>query len=387
MDKKLGTKYYDRFNEYLRYVQREDLVCDGAMTDPKGDRSLRPHQQDDPDLYLHVVERRDDGIIVRGAKAHQTGCINSQEIIAEPTITMREKDKDYALAFALPSDTEGITYIYGRQPCDTRKLEGGDLMDIGNPSFGGQEALVVFDDVFVPWERVFMCGEYQFSGDLVTEFASYHRQSYGGCKAGVGDALIGAAATIADYNGTSKAYHIRNKIAEMIHLNESIYACGIACSSQGTEMPSGTYYVDPLLANVCKHNVTRFPYEICRLAEDIAGGALVTLPSEKDLESTEVGKYVKKYFKGAKGVPTEDRMRMFRFIENLTVGIGCISYRTESMHGAGSPEAQRIMYRRLVNLESKKELAKSLAKIGKKKGFVEVTEESTYSGKSEERKA
>jgi 4-hydroxybutyryl-CoA dehydratase/vinylacetyl-CoA-Delta-isomerase len=367
MDKKLGTEYHDRFIEYLKYVQREDLVCDGAMTDPKGDRGLRPSEQEDPDLYLHLVEVREDGIVVRGAKAHQTGCINSQEIITMPTIAMREGDKDYALSFALPSDAEGIIYIYGRQPCDTRKLEGGDLIDIGNRNFGGQEALVVFDDVFVPWNRVFMCREYQFAGDLVVDFASYHRQSYGGCKSGVGDILIGAAATIADYNGVSKASHIRDKIAEMIHLNESIYASGIACSSQGNRTPSGTYYVDPLLANVCKHTVTRFPYEIGRLAEDIAGGALVTLPSEKDLKSPEVGKYVKKYFKGVKNVPTEDRIRMLRLIENLTVGIGGMSYRTESLHGAGSPQAQRIMYLRLVDLESKKELAKSLARIGKGK--------------------
>ncbi|HMF32013.1 MAG TPA: 4-hydroxyphenylacetate 3-hydroxylase N-terminal domain-containing protein, partial [Candidatus Lokiarchaeia archaeon] len=185
IDAKFGTEYNSRFLKYLQYVQDEDLVCDGAMTDPKGDRSLPPHQQADPDLFLRVVEERADGIVVRGAKAHQTGAVNSHEVIVMPTITMREEDKDYAVSFAVPSDTEGITYIMGRQSCDTRKLEKGK-MDRGNVVFGGHEALIVFDDVFVPWDRVFMFREYEFSGQLVEQFASYHRQSYS-CKVGVGD--------------------------------------------------------------------------------------------------------------------------------------------------------------------------------------------------------
>ena len=191
IDAKYDTEYYARFNKYLAYVQENDLTCDGAMTDPKGDRSLPPHKQTDPDMFMHVVEETDDGIIVRGAKAHQTGAVNSHEIIVMPTISMREEDKDYAISFALPSDAEGITYIMGRQSCDTRKLESGQ-MDRGNRIYGGHEALVVFDNVFVPWERVFMCREYEFAGQLVEQFASYHRQSYA-CKAGVGDVLIGAA--------------------------------------------------------------------------------------------------------------------------------------------------------------------------------------------------
>jgi len=191
IDKKYGTEYNKRFLKYLEYVQQEDLVCDGAMTDPKGDRSLSPSQQPDKDAFLHVVSEKEDGIIVRGAKAHQTGAVNSHEIIVMPTISMREEDKEYAISFAVPSDTKGITYIYGRQSCDTRKLEKGTL-DRGNQYYGGHEALVVFDDVFVPWERVFMYKEYEFAGELVENFASYHRQSYA-CKVGVGDVLIGAA--------------------------------------------------------------------------------------------------------------------------------------------------------------------------------------------------
>lgn len=367
MDQTLGTDYNKRFRDFLRYIQDEDLVCDGAMTDPKGDRSLRPSQQADPDLYLRIVEKREEGIVVRGAKCHQTGAINSHEILVMPTIALSgEEDKDYAVCFAVPSDSAGITYIYGRQASDTRKLEESTI-DVGNCRYGGHEALVVFDNIFVPWERVFMCGEYKYAGTLVERFAGYHRQSYGGCKVGVGDVLIGAAAQAADYNGASKASHVKDKLIEMVHLNETLYACGIACSSQGTCTASGTYLIDLLLANVCKQNVTRFPYEIARLAEDIAGGLMVTMPSEQDFRHPQIGKYIEKYLKGVSAVPTEHRLRVLRLVENLTIGAGAAAYRTESMHGAGSPQAQRIMISRQANMEEKKKMARVLAGIEEEK--------------------
>lgn len=361
-DKAYGTHYHENFKKFLRYCQDKDLVIDGAMTDPKGDRGLSPSQQEDPDLYLRVVEQREDGIVVRGAKAHQTGMVNSHEVLVMPTVNMTEEDKEYAVSFAVPTDTEGILMIVGRQSCDTRKLEDSN-MDVGNAEFGGMEALVIFDDVFVPNDRIFLNGEYDFSGMLVERFAGYHRQSYGGCKVGVGDVLIGAAAVAADYNGAARASHIKDKLIEMTHLNETLYSCGIACSAEGHETESGNYLIDLLLANVCKQNVTRFPYEIARLAEDIAGGIMVTAPSEKDLKDPVVGKYVEKYLKGVASVSTEDRLRILRLIENLTLGTAAVGYRTESLHGAGSPQAQRIMIARQGNLNMKKELAKKLAGI------------------------
>lgn len=361
IDARHGTSYYQRFLKYLSYVQENDLVCDGAMTDTKGDRGLAPHQQSDPDMFLRVVEERPDGIVVRGAKAHQTGALNSHEIIVMPTITMREEDKDYAVAFALPSDAPGITYIVGRQSCDTRKLEGPTI-DRGNLYYGGHEALVVFDDVFVPWERVFMYKEYDFTTQLVENFAAYHRQSYA-CKVGVGDVLIGAAQTVAEYNGAAKASHVKDKIVEMNHLNETLFCGCIACAAEGHREESGTYLVDVLLANVHKQNITRLPYEIARLAQDIAGGLVVTLPSEADLKSPEVGKWVEKYYKTKDGVPTEHRMRILRLIENITMGTAAVGYLTESMHGAGSPQAQRIMISRLVNMKQKQKIAKELCGI------------------------
>ncbi|MBE6831567.1 MAG: 4-hydroxybutyryl-CoA dehydratase [Ruminococcaceae bacterium] len=357
-----GTHYHENFIKYWSKVQTEDLVVDGAMTDTKGDRSRSPSQQADPDQYLHVVERRPDGIVVRGCKAHQTGIVNSHEIIVMPTVSMKPEDKDYAVSFAIPSDEKGILIIYGRQSCDTRKLEGGQF-DMGNKKFGGHEALIIFEDVFIPNDRVFMDGETEFSGMLVERFAGYHRQSYGGCKVGVGDVLIGATALAADYNGVQKASHVKDKIIEMTHLNESLYSCGIACSCEGCKTAAGNYQIDMLLANVCKQNVTRFPYEICRLAEDIAGGIMVTMPSEQDFNDEKLHPYIDKYLRGVDSVPTENRMRILRLIENMTLGSAAVGYRTESLHGAGSPQAQRIMIARQSNLGEKKELAKEIAGI------------------------
>ena len=362
MDAKHGTNYHDRFKAFMTDVQQRDLVVDGAMTDPKGDRGRSPSEQTDPDLYLRITERRADGIVVRGAKIHQTGICNSHEVLVMPTISMRQEDKDYAVCFSMPVDTKGIFMIIGRQSCDTRKCEG-TCLDVGNCEFGGVEALVIFDDVFVPNDRVFMNGEIDFSGMLVERFAGFHRQSYGGCKVGVGDVLIGAAALAADYNGAAKASHIKDKLIEMTHLNETLFACGIACSSEGKQTASGGYLIDLLLANVCKLNVTRFPYEMTRLAEDIAGGLMVTAPSEKDFRSEKLGPFIEKYLKGVDGVSTEDRLKILRLIENLTLGAAAVGYRTESLHGAGSPQAQRVMIARQGNIELKKEFAKKIAGI------------------------
>ena len=371
LDKKHGTNYHENFNNFLKMVQENDYVVDGAMTDPKGDRGLAPSAQKDPDLFLHIVERREDGIVVKGAKAHQTGCVNSHWHIVMPTQAMREDDADYAVAFATPTDAEGIYMIYGRQSCDTRKMEEGADVDLGNAVFGGQEALVVFDNVFIPNEYVFMAGEYDFSNMIVERFAGYHRQSYGGCKVGVGDVLIGAAALAAEYNGAQKASHVKDKLIEMVHLNETLYCCGIACSAEGQATEAGNYQIDLLLANVCKQNVTRFPYDITRLAEDIAGGLMVTMPAESDFnsdlvvgkEGETVGEICNKYFVGSPACTTEERMRVLRLIENMCLGTAAVGYRTESLHGAGSPQAQRIMIARQGNLEAKKALAKNIAGI------------------------
>ena len=361
IDEAHGTDYHRRFCDFVTFAQQRGFVIGGAMTDVKGDRSKAPHQQADQDLYVHVTRRTQEGVYIKGAKAHQTGCINSHWLIVMPTIRLGESDREFAIVGAIPVDAEGISYVYGRQSCDTRSMEEGDIDD-GNANYSGQEAMIIFEDVFIPNEKIFMDGEYDFAAMLVERFTCYHRRSYV-CKSGVGDVLIGAAAAIADYNGVEKASHIRDKLVEMTHLNETIYSTGIASSYQAEEMKSGVYQCDDMIANVCKHHVTRIPYEIGRLAQDLAGGLMVTLPSEQDLRHEELGPLLRKYLKGRAEIDTEDRIRILRLIENMTMGRNAVGYLTESMHGAGSPQAQRVQIARQSQLEFRKGLAKKLAGI------------------------
>jgi 4-hydroxybutyryl-CoA dehydratase/vinylacetyl-CoA-Delta-isomerase len=363
IDEAHGGSYHERFVDFVGSMQRHGYVVGGAMTDVKGDRSKAPHEQDDPDMFVRVVRRTEEGVYVSGAKAHQTGCINSHWLLIMPTMRLGEKDRDYAIVGAIPADAAGITYIYGRQSCDTRSMEEGSI-DVGNAKFAGQEAMIVLDEVFIPNELIFMDGEYDFAAMLVERFTCYHRRSYV-CKSGVGDVLIGAAATIADYNGVDRASHVRDKLVEMTHLNETIYSTGIASSYQAQKMKSGVFMNDDMIANVCKHHVTKMPYEIARLAQDLAGGLMVTAPSQQELDHPEIGEIIRKYLKGRKEIATEDRLRILRLIENMTLGRNAVGYLTESMHGAGSPQAQRIQIGRQMQLEFKKQLAKILSGVAR----------------------
>ena len=364
IDENYKTDYHKKFISFLTKMHESNLVIGGAMTDVKGDRSKPPHQQADQDLYLRVVKRDKKGVYVSGAKAHQTGCLNSHWMVIMPTLRLTEDDKDYAIVGALPIESEGITYIYGRQSCDTRSMEPGEY-DVGNKYFAGQEAMVIFDNVFIPNEYIFMNGEYDFAAMLVERFTCYHRRSYV-CKAGVGDVMIGAAATISEYNGVENKSHIREKLVEMNKLNETIYATGIASSLQGKETKSGNFINDDLLANVCKQHVTKETYEIGRLAQDLAGGLVASMPSGIDIHESDMSPNLKKYLKGKEDINTEDRVKMLRLIENMTLGRNAVAYLTESMHGAGSPQAQRIQISRKVDIEEKKNFAKKLSGIIKR---------------------
>jgi 4-hydroxybutyryl-CoA dehydratase / vinylacetyl-CoA-Delta-isomerase len=361
IDAKNGTKYHERFLEFLRRAQAANVVIGGAMTDPKGDRSKAPHQQSDPVLFLRVVKRDDKGIYVSGAKMHQTGAINSHWLIFMPTMRMTEADRDWSVVGAIRVDAPGLTYVVGRQTNDTRIVDGG-AMDAGNAQFAGQESLIVFEEVFVPHEHVFMDGEWEYASSLVERFTTYHRSSYV-CKTGLGDVLIGAAAEAASHNGVEGVSHIKDKLVEMTHLNETIYSSCMAAAHQAKPMASGAYLNDEMLSNVAKHNVTRFPFEIARLAQDIAGGLIVTMPSEKDLQNNEVGPLIRKFLQGRDGVEVTDRMRILRLIENMTIGRNAVGYLTESLHGAGSPQAQRIQIARGMKIADKKARARKLAGV------------------------
>ena len=361
IDENHNTEYHKNFINFLTEMHKYNLVIGGAMTDVKGDRSKLPHEQEDEDVYLRIVKRTQDGVYVKGAKAHQTGCINSHWMVVMPTLRLSDKDKDYAIVGAIPVDAEGITYIYGRQSCDTRSMEPGEY-DVGNKYFAGQEAMVIFDNVFIPNDYIFMNGEYEFASMLVERFTTYHRRSYV-CKSGVGDVLIGAAATIAEYNGVEEASHIKDKLVEMNKLNETIYATGIASSLQGSSTKSGNFINDDLLANVCKQHVTKETYEIGRIAQDLAGGLVGSMPSGIDFNEGTMSEDLKKYLKGKKDINSEDRVKILRLIENMTLGRNAVAYLTESLHGAGSPQAQRVQIRRKVNIEEKKDFAKKLSGI------------------------
>lgn len=357
IDQKYGTPYFSRFVEFLKYIQKNDLTANAGVTDVKGDRSLSPKDQPDPDVYLHVVEKRSDGIIVRGAKAHQTGSLSSHEMIVLPTRALRKGEEDFALAFAAPSDSPGIIHVVGRSSLDNRELEG---YDCGNTFYSKYCPTVIFDDLFVPWERVFMCGEVEFAQEMVSRFSAFHRQSHGGCKSGKIDCMTGAALAMMDYNGTTRAGHLKQKVIDMIHRAETLYGCSLAASYEGHEEPSGTYFIDPVLANASKIHEGREMAETTRLMIDIAGGFVADLPSDRDLENAEIGPLLKKYLKGASDIPTEKRIKMYRLIEKMAMeSADTIS----DIHGGGSPEAHRITILRESNIEAKKKAAKRLAGI------------------------
>ncbi len=355
IDKKYGTSYNKNFVEFLKYVQKNDLTANAGVTDVKGDRSFNPSEQPDKDMFLHVVEKRDDGIVVRGAKAHQTGSLSSHEIIVLPTRAMGKADKEFSVSFAIPADTKGLIHVVGRSSLDMREIDGADC---GNVYYSKYCPTLIFDNVFVPWERVFMCGETEFASEMVIKFSSFHRQSHGGCKSGKIDCMIGTALTLMDYNGTSKATHLKQKVIDMIHRAETLYGCCLASSYEGKQQPSGSYFIDTVLANASKIHEGKEMAEATRLMIDACGGFVADLPSDRDFENPEVGELLKKYLKGAQGVPVEKRIKMYRLAEKLALeSADTIS----DIHGGGSPEAHRVTIFRESDTESKKKAAKRLA--------------------------
>jgi 4-hydroxybutyryl-CoA dehydratase / vinylacetyl-CoA-Delta-isomerase len=357
IDKKYGTHYYDRFMDFLKYMQNNDLTANAGVTDVKGDRSLSPHEQPDKDMYLRVVDQTQEGIIVKGAKVHQTGSISSHEIIVLPTRALGKGDEDFALAFAIPSDTKRLIHVVGRNSMDTREVEG---VDCGNIRYSKYCPTLIFDEVLVPWERVFMFREVEYAAEMVTRFSAFHRQSHGGCKSGKIDAMTGAALLMMDYNGTAKVSHHKEKVTDMIHIAETLYGCSLAASYEGKKEPSGTYFIDPVLANASKIHEGRQMAEAIRLLIDVAGGFVADLPSDRDFNNPEIGALLKKYLQGATGVPVEKRIKMLRLVEKMAMESADT---VSDIHGGGSPAAHRITIFRESNVNDKKNCAKRLAGI------------------------
>lgn len=358
MDKDLGTSYHQRLLSHLKYLQENDLACSGGVTDAKGERNKRPGQQEDPDVYVHVVDKNDEGIIVRGAKVSQSGAIGSHETIVIPTMGMKPGEEKFAVAFAVPNGAPGLTYICQYTPF-TAERELNESKYLGNPEYGQRETcIMVFDDVFIPWERVFLCGETQYCGKLIARFAKTHRMNCGGaCKVGFIDLIIGASQLLAEYSGVQKAPHIIEKMTDMIRINETARACSIAAALKGREEPkgSGFYQPDDIFGNAAKLTIADGFWDVMKWAGDIGGGLAVTLPSEKDLENPETADYVKKFMKTSG--PVEARLRMAKFIQNWCAGL----HGAGTWHGAGSPMAQKMALYTLTNFDEKKKLAKNLA--------------------------
>jgi 4-hydroxybutyryl-CoA dehydratase/vinylacetyl-CoA-Delta-isomerase len=363
MDKDLGTEYHPRFLEYLKMVQKKDLSVAGALTEPRGSRQKRALDWPDPYLSLKVVEENKDGIVVRGAKINISGAFASHELVVLPQSSHSQDESDYAVAFAVPTDTEGITYICQYSPYSAERDQCQDIYELGNPLFGQREtSMVVFDNVLVPWERVFHCGESKYSGKLVARFARTHRMTCGGtCKVGFMNQIIGACKLIQEYKGLEKATHINDQLAEMVVLRETGRACGMAAAHLGSEDPlgSGVFLPDELMGNVAKLNICNAFWRTMALAGDIGGGLIVTMPSLKELKNPETKDYVEEFLSFGSDQPTEDIMKVHKLLQHWTAG----QHGVGTWHGAGPVMAQKIMIQRITNFEHEKELVRDALKI------------------------
>lgn len=358
MDQTKGTDYQRRFNNFLTYLQKEDLACSGAVTDAKGDRSKKMSEVD-PDMYVHVADMNDEGIIVRGVKLHQSGATVANETIVIPGGALRPGDEKFAVAFAVANSTPGLTYIAQHNAYSAEREACESIDELGNPVFGQRETcMMIFEDVFIPWERVFLCGETEFTGKLISRFAKIHRMNCGGaCKVGFADIIIGASLLASEFSGTDKVPHIREMVTEMVRHSEAAHACTIAAAVKGREEPngSGVFMPDDMFGNVAKITTAYGFWQIMALAGDIAGGLVVTAPSLKDLRNEETRPYVEKYLAAA--APAEKRLRINKVLQNWTAGL----HGPGTWHGAGSPQAQKIALYRSANLEEKKKIAREIA--------------------------
>jgi len=356
IDAKYQTEYHTRLRNWLQHAQEQDIALAGALTDPKGDRTKSASQQTDPDMSLHIIKEKEDGIIVRGAKVMICGVAAANELFIMPGTGYKEIDKDYAISFAIPRDIKNLTIVETRHPSDVREFESG--FDIPVSMGGITQAYLLFDDVFIPNERVFMNKEHEFAVRAVMNFVAPYRAAIGGCVAGQGDVMVGAAALMARANGLSEKV-FREKLTQMMINNETTFGMGIAASALGAQHPSGVWTPNTLLSNVNKVHVATLPYDTKRIAQDIAGGIAETgcLPSCKDLDDPRYGELLKKYLKA--NCSGETRAKIARFIEWLTIGAGVPG----CMHGGGSPDGAKLLINLSTDMNHFIDLAKNIASI------------------------
>ena len=353
-----GTNYHDNFLEFAKYYQANDLVGSTSMTDAKGDRKARPSQQEDPDLYLRVVEKNSKGIVVRGAKNHITMGPYVDEHLVIPTRTFTKEEGEWAVSFAIPADAEGVKII-------SRIVTPRPRIELKAPynRYGVADSVVVFENVFVPWERVFMCGEWEFAGRLALTFAGFHRHSYCGCKPAITDIILGAAALVAEYNGVGSSPHIVDELTELMVIAELVYASGIAAAVRAKKSSSGIYTPEFLYSNTGRYIAGMNIYHEYDILNSIAGGLPSTIPSEEDWLNPETGPDLAKYISRKPGVSAENLHRLFRFISDFSCSAMAGWGQYAGVHGGGSPIMEKIGIRSGYDLESKKNIAKYLAGI------------------------
>jgi 4-hydroxyphenylacetate 3-monooxygenase/4-hydroxybutyryl-CoA dehydratase/vinylacetyl-CoA-Delta-isomerase len=366
MDQALGTDYYKRYLKYLEYFQDKDVVASCAQTDAKGDRLKRPHQQEDPDQYLRVIETREDGIVVRGCKINITNTPYADEFIVVPCRYMGPEDKDYAVAFALPGDWEGVKLL--TRPAYYRKSEHMDAVGL---QFGDAETFIIFDDVFVPNDRVFLNGhadprQTPYAGFLALMFAHYHRHSYTGCKPAVSEILASASALVAEYNGIEKASHVQDKLSHIIGIAELVFAAGESSAKHSEKSPSGTQIPDEILTNAGRRLAGENIYEEYKILADLSGGLIATLPYEGSFFSEEVGDMAMKYLKRNPRVKPEYIYRCFRGIEAMVVSDLAGLMQVAGLMGGGSPQMETITMMMRYDTERLKDISKYLFGIKSK---------------------
>jgi len=357
IDAEFGTNYQERLKNWILYAQEGGITSAGALTDAKGDRSLKPSQQADPDVHLHIKEVKEDGIIIRGAKFMICGTAASHEIFLLPGGVYKEEDRDFALACVVPRDIEGLTIIEATRPSDRRDLEDTAKGEV--PDTGITQGLLLFDDVFVPNERVFMCGEAKYTAKFIQYFTTNYRACIGACVSGQGDVMVGASVLMARANGLSSKTFM-NKLVEMSTNNQVTYGLGAGACALGTKHPSGSFFADPITAHTNKVMVATLPYETKRLTQEIGGGIVETgcMPSYKDFTDPRYGELLQKYYQ-AGSVSAETRYKSARLSEWLTIGGGVPG----CMHGGGSPDGAKLVVRFTTPFEEYADYAKTIMGI------------------------
>lgn len=357
IDREYGTNYQERLKNWILSAENRGITVAGALTDAKGDRSLKPSQQPDPDTNLRITAVRDDGIVIRGAKVMICGTAASQEIFLLPGSVYGEADQDFVIACAVPRDIEGLTIVEATRPSDRRELE--ETADVEVPDTGITQGWLLFQDVFVPKERVFMCKEYKYTGKLIQFFTANYRACIGACVAGQGDVMIGASVLMARANGLSAKTFV-NKLVDMSVNNQITFGLGAGACALGSKHPSGSYFADPLTAHTNKVMVATLPYEVKRLTQDIGGGIVETgcMPSYKDFSNPEYGHLLEKYLK-AGGCSAVSRFKAARLAEWLTIGSGVPG----CMHGGGSPDGAKLVVRFTTPMEEYVNYARKIINI------------------------